>query len=328
MESTNPYHIYSLKEKYLRYVGTFLVCTCVGVVGLYLSILKLNMPPSDFPVGVDVVVEDGLSQMQIAELLEVKGVVSSSLLLRVTWAHYFNDGFVLAGTYRFEKPHTLYEIAEALTEGLYLSPNVTLVFPEGFSVKDFYTLLPPEYTYDSVEDILSYEGYLFPDTYFITNDMTALDVIQKLEETMREVLDGYATQIAESGLTEDEVLILASILEREANDEQSMRMVSGILQKRLEIGMPLQVDATLDYMLNKTSAELTRDDLALNSPYNTYTRKGLPPRPIANPGKMAIEAVLNPILTEYLYYLTGTDGVFYYAETFEEHVQNKRKYLQ
>ncbi len=138
----------------------------------------------------------------------------------------------------------------------------------------------------------------------------------------------YRVKIRASAYTEKEIITLASILEREANDEASMGLVAGILLDRLEEKHPLQVDATFEYILGKTSAELTAEDLKLDSPYNTYTNLGLPPTPISNPGLMAIEAVLDPVDSPYFYYLTGDDGTFHYARTFEEHKQNKERYLR
>ena len=124
------------------------------------------------------------------------------------------------------------------------------------------------------------------------------------------------------------MIILASILEREANDEQSMKIVSGILQNRLKHGMALQVDASIEYVLDKSLSALTSEDLKIDSPYNTYLHTGLTPTPIGNPGLQAIDAVLHPAKTEYLYYITDADGHFHYAKTFEEHKRNVTKYLQ
>ena len=128
-------------------------------------------------------------------------------------------------------------------------------------------------------------------------------------------------------LTFEEVIVLASILEREARSEESMRMVAGILLKRMEIDMPLQVDAPFEYFISKSSAFLTYSDLALESPYNTYLNTGLPPTPIANPGLKSIRAVLNPIESDYLFYLTAPGGEFHYSRTYEEHKYKKDLYL-
>ena len=109
---------------------------------------------------------------------------------------------------------------------------------------------------------------------------------------------------------------------------EDKRIVSGILWKRINMEMPLQVDAPFAYILGKTSEELTREDLAFDSPYNTYLNTGLPPTPITNPGLESLEAALRPIETPYVFYLTDTEGTVYSAETFEEHVGNKKRYLQ
>jgi UPF0755 protein len=131
-----------------------------------------------------------------------------------------------------------------------------------------------------------------------------------------------------SGLSAEEVIILASIIEREANTFESMKMISGILQGRMAIGMPLQADASIEYVLDKPLKELTPEDLKVDSPYNTYTNKGLPPTPIGNPGTEAIKAVLEPTVSDYVYYITDNEGNFHYAKDFDEHRANVAKYLR
>ena len=120
---------------------------------------------------------------------------------------------------------------------------------------------------------------------------------------------------------------MASILQKEVRQPDTMKMVSGILWKRLSIGMALQVDAVFGYIFNKPTYSPSLDDLAVDSLYNTYKYRGLPPGPISNPGLDAIEAALTPTPSKYLYYLTGKDGTMHYATTFEQHIDN-RKYLR
>lgn len=326
MDNSSGSSIERRKIHPVLYAGLFLLCL-LSWLG-YSYVTHLSTPPASFPIGVDITIEEGLSQSQIAEKLKEHEVVRSSVLIHMILTRSFSDKYILAGTYRFTEPLSSYQVAEALTEGLYISPAFALTLPEGFSVKDFYTYLPAEYTFEEEIDLTPYEGYLFPDTYFISKDMSLEDVVTMLKETMDEKLSPYEDAIRGSEFTRDEVLILASIIEREANDEVSMKRVSGILQNRLEIGMALQVDATLDYLLDKTSAELTSDDLMLDSPYNTYEYRGLPPTPISNPGIQAIEAVLYPVESNDMYYLTGDDGVFYYAKDFEGHKRNKARYIK
>jgi UPF0755 protein len=172
---------------------------------------------------------------------------------------------------------------------------------------------------------LPYEGYLFPETYNLSPKSSADDIIVLLRKTFAE----RATPLLPTdAVQERQVVTMASILEREGKSEESMSIISGILWKRLEAHMPLQVDATLQYERGKGSAALSIDDLKKDSPYNTYTRPGLPPTPISNPGLIALRAALHPVKTEYWFYLTGSDGTFHYAKTFEQHKQNKARYLR
>jgi UPF0755 protein len=134
--------------------------------------------------------------------------------------------------------------------------------------------------------------------------------------------------IASSTRPLDEIIKMASIVETEARMEKTRRVVAGILWERIRRGMPLQVDVSFRYINGKTTRNLTVSDLKIDSPYNSYIYKGLPPTPIANPGLEAILASANPIKTDYLYFLTGKDNVMYYARTFEEHVVNTELYLR
>jgi UPF0755 protein len=149
-----------------------------------------------------------------------------------------------------------------------------------------------------------------------------------MQKTFNEKTAPLEERIKTSQYSQNEILTLASILEREANTPESKKIVSGILQNRLTINMPLQVDATMEYILNKPLQELAPEDLNIESPYNTYLNVGLPPTPIGNPGTESIEAVLEPIESEYLFYITGEDGNFYYSKTYEEHLENIEKYLR
>lgn len=305
-------------------LGVLFVC----LVSLAYSIEILGTPHPEFPVGRDITVSEGLTQNEITELLKHEGVVRSSLYLYLYLAQNYPEEFVKAGTYRFPRAMTTGEVAESLVSGENGSPLLRFTLPEGFHAGELTSYLPEHLKDGSGLNLRELEGYLFPDTYFVSRETTLEEVVELLRATFEEKLAPLREEIAESGFTEAEVITLASILEREANDLESKKLVSGILQNRLEIGMPLQVDAVFDYLLGKTSAELTEEDLNLDSPYNTYRYAGLPPGPIANPGLESVMAVLEPTETDYFYYLTGDDGVFHYAETFEEHKQNKAKHLR
>ena len=306
-------------------IAIILVFLFVASSAWYVGASKI---PSDFPLETDVVISEGMTQQEIAEHLETLGVISSSLLFQTILSREYSSRHIQAGTYRFTKPLHIGVVAEAVINGDYQTPLMKITFPEGFRVRDFKTFFPATSSPQSLEFLTQYEGKLFPDTYFIKNSTTVHELVDVMRDTYERRLTPLRERIKESPFTEEEILILASILEREANDETSMRMVSGVLHNRLKINMPLQVDAVFEYLIGKTSAELTQTDLDIDSPYNTYTNTGFPPTPICNPGMLAIEAAIAPIAHSYLYYLTGSDGIFHYANTFDEHRQNKARYLR
>lgn len=301
------------------FVGILLCATYVPNV--------LNTASANFPVAVDITVREGMSHRGITELMEEKGAVRSSWYLYFVLSQMFGNEFVQAGTYRFDTPLTTHEVAQMLIEGS-AEPLVSVTFPEGFSVKNMLTYLPESLKNSLLLLANDSEGYLFPDTYFITKDTTFEELLTRMRATFDKKLSLHDEAIKNSTLTKEEIVTLASIVEREAKNGESKKMVAGVLLNRLAINMPLQVDATFDYIIGKTSAELTLDDLAMDSPYNTYKYLGLPPTPISNPGMESILAVLEPTESEYLYYLTANDGTFHYAKTFEEHKVNKERYLR
>ena len=173
------------------------------------------------------------------------------------------------------------------------------------------------------------EGYLFPDTYFVSApDFTAKAFLERLLGTFQQrVLAGLGQNFAASERSLQEVITMASLIERETKGDEERPMVSGILWKRFDSGRALDVDATIRYALGKVTEVLTRTDLEVDSPYNSRRHAGLPPGPIANPGLKSIQAALHPEDSRYWYYLHGDDGVIHYAETNDEHNENKARYL-
>jgi UPF0755 protein len=172
------------------------------------------------------------------------------------------------------------------------------------------------------------EGYLFPDTYLFPLDVTPTTIMQKMTETFTAKTQGLTVQ--GSNLTFSQAVILASLLERETKTDTERPIVAGILINRLNLGMPLQVDASVQYAVG-TPADwwpiITLNDLKVNSLYNTYKYAGLPPAPIANPGLSSFKAALNPAQTDYLYYISDTSGQIHYAKTLAEQNANIAKYL-
>lgn len=190
------------------------------------------------------------------------------------------------------------------------------------------------------------EGYLFPDTYnFPTDDLLSVDEVaikfldnfDKKTKLLRDemgtrelafITDFYNLPPKPRKMDFHDIVIMASIIEKEVQTPGDMKMVSGVLWKRISIGMPLQVDAPIVYITGKKTGEITLNDLRIDSSYNTYLRKGLPPAPISNPGLNAIDAALNPIQNDYLYYLSKPTGETVFSKTLEEHNKAKNLYLK
>ena len=325
------YETYTLPRKtgFLRnfIVGLVFSVSILGG-GIYFYGTRSLLPPPEFPLATDITISEGLTVTDIAKELHAQGVIRSPFVLYLYAAYTETDTRMQAGTYRFDEPLPIPALMSALTSGTFQEPLIRVTFPEGFTAKNITEYLPESFTPVEHGSALIYEGYLFPDTYFIRKDTSYEELIALLQATYEEKVGSLREQMASAHLTEKEVITLASIIEREANSEASMKMVAGILFNRLAINMPLQVDAVFEYLIGKTSAELTEDDLMMDSPFNTYLYKGIPPTPIANPGLIAIHAVLDPTPSDYLYYLTDTEGKFHYAKTFDEHKQNKARYLR
>lgn len=169
------------------------------------------------------------------------------------------------------------------------------------------------------------EGYLFPDTYRVWKDQLPVSLIRKQLMAFGERAPKIAKEAQEQGRTLNEVVTLASILEREVTTSEDRKIVAGIFLNRLRDGMPLQSDATVNYVTGAGRTRPTAQDLEATSSYNTYRNKGLPPGPISNPGDDALDAALHPAKTEYRFFLTDENGKVYYARTFEEHIKNRAK---
>lgn len=309
----------------------------IGLVSVaiysYVFIL-LNKPPTDFPVNIPVSIPEGTSAREATAIFARAGLVQSEFALYLSLMRWHEPSDIKASTYIFREPIDTKTIAYELTQGNFATDLLRITHKEGerattiaataekilsqFDAQKFIALAEP------------YEGRLFPDTYYVPYDFTAEELFELLIDTYTKRVHKpyYEDELVHRELTEDEMLILASIIEREANSEESMKMVSGILHNRLRIGMALQTDASIEYVLDKPLGKLVPEDLEIDSPYNTYLYPGLPPTPIGNPGLDAIKAVLEPTPSNYFFYITGNDGNFYYAENFDQHRLNIARYLR
>jgi UPF0755 protein len=287
--------------------------------------------PATFEAGSIVNIARGTSAPQVAQVLFDAHVIRHPLLLRLALNISGTSNSVQAGAYLFERPQNVLMVAHRLTSGTYDLPSVRLTFTEGMTVRDAATeianALPEISTQDFVKEAKPYEGYLFPDTYLLSPSSDAAEIVAIMRENFDTKIAALARNILASGRSLSDIVILASLLEKEARTSANRRIIAGILLNRLHLGMPLQVDAVFGYIFNRDTYSPSLSDLEVDSPYNTYTHIGLPPGPIDNPGLDALVDALEPTKTTYLYYLVDKNGVMHFATTFAAHQANQKKFL-
>jgi len=238
---------------------------------------------------------------------------------------------VIAGDYLLKDKENVIQIARRLVSGSFGLQPVKIRIPEGTAAREMaaiYAAHLPRFSEKSFIGMAEhFEGYLFPDTYFFQPNATERQVLITMISNFEEHVAEIEEEIRSFGRPLGDVIIMASLLEKEAHIFRDRRMISGVLWKRMEIGMPLQVDAAFLYFLGRTTFDLTLEDLQYDSPYNTYLHAGLPAGAITNPSLRAIEAAVTPIDNGNLFYLADFSGTTHYSATFEEHLRKKRIYL-
>jgi len=278
-------------------------------------------------------VHTGEGVKQIATRLYEENLVRSSTGFFLIVKFLNIEKNLQAGDFRLYKTMDASMIAEALTHGM---SDTWLMVPEGLRIEEVATEVAKTFGIPEKEFIaVSREGYMFPDTYRLSKDATAAAVASVFLKTFDEKIPQSMRQSLPENLTFDEVITLASLVEKEGKTTSDRPVIAGILLNRLRIDMPLQVDATLQYSLGyqpneKTwwKKELTNEDKLVDSPYNTYKYTGLPPGPIANPGLSSIHAVLKPVKSDYLFYIHDKTGAPHFAKTLAEHDANVATYLR
>lgn len=304
------------------------------------------------PVEIMVEIESGMSGRAIANLLEEEGIIKSStafyLLLR-----FKGIDNLKAGYYRFSTSATLLEIIDKLERGEEEKFKVTI--PEGFTLEEilnrFAALTLREYDkeilakeirsrvsklelpllFDQIEEnskISVAEGIIIPTTYNFPMSYDEKNIAEDLIDYFREKrLPLLKKAASESSYTAYELLIIASLIEKEGRLNSENKIIASVIYNRLEKGMPLQLDATVQYALAERTERVLYQDLETESPYNTYIINELPPTPIASPGDLAVKAALNPETSDYLFYFALEDGSHVFTKSYEEHLQKQRELL-
>jgi UPF0755 protein len=288
---------------------------------------------------VEIPTGSGLSD--IADRLAAHGIIDCEFLFMVAATLRQSTRDLKAGEYSFETSMSLIEVLAWLEQGHVILHKFTI--PEGFTIKQIGRLVgklnladeaefmrlaeDPELCSELGVEEPSLEGYLFPDTYKIAKGLPTKKVIRIMVDRFRDICLGeLREEIAASQYDLRDLLIIASIIEKEALFEDEEPLIAGVIYNRLRRNMPLQCDVTIRYPLDNYGAHLTYADLEMNSPYNSYLFSGLPPTPICNPGFSAVRAALNPADTNYFYFVSMNNGRHKFSESLEEHNKAVYKY--
>lgn len=274
-------------------------------IAIYFLFLKI---PSNFPKGEILNIPEGATLRSVSQILSEEHLIYSRPVFEAFVVLYGGEKHMIPGDYLFEERARVYDIARRLSVGeKHLAP-VKITIPEGFTKEDIVILAKNKLAYFNKDNFLenAQEGYLFPDTYFFLTTDTEEKVLKSLNDNFLNKTKELKSETEKLGKNFSDIMIMASIIEREASGEGDRDLISGILWKRISIGMPLQADA---------------------API-TYKEKGLPSAPIASPGLASIRAAIHPKTSPYLYYLHDKEGNIYFARTFAEHQKNIQKYLR
>jgi len=335
-------------------VKVLIVLLIAGIVGvgMFFAMNRLMNPPAEemnlSGTTVSVTIPDGAGTETIANILKENGLIDSVFGFKLTSKLEGFDGTYKQGTYNVDTGMTKRQIMELFQSGK-VAMDLKVMIPEGYTVKQIAARVEEEgicsaeefinetnngtFDYDFLKDLpereYRLEGYLFPDTYFFTGDETAHDVVDAMLKRFSQMYTKeYQDLVASSGYTLDEIITLASMVEKEIKLPEERARAAGVMYNRLKENMTLGIDATVLYAVGKTAGELTVDDLNVDSPYNTRKNQGLPLGPISNPGEASIKAAITPETHKYLYYVVEAVGKdnHVYCETYDEFLNAKAAY--
>jgi len=335
------------KKKTIGIFTWIVLLSLVGGFGLLSWWNWANMPYSTSGNTEKITIVSGTTAGQLAEELQERHLIRSAWVFKFLARERQEDFKLYVGDYQLAPGMSPREMIDRLIGRSVASDTNLVTIPEGYTTKQIVELLvqkgigsKEEYMKVVTEDEFSYsflkdapkgvhrlEGYLFPNTYDIPVTTTPHAVIDLLlRQFEKELTSEVQNQLTAMKLTVAQWVTLASLIEKEAVKEADRPLISSVLMNRLKINQPLQIDATIQFLLETPKANLSYDDLQIPSPYNTYLHSGFPPGPIASPGHASLQAVLNPAQTEFRYYVAKKDGYHVFAKTYAEHLKNVKEY--
>ncbi|EHQ88051.1 endolytic transglycosylase MltG [Desulfosporosinus youngiae] len=335
------------KKKKMGLVRWIVLLCFVGGFGFLAWWSWAIKPYSTSGNSVKITISPGATAGQLAEELQERQLIRSALMFRFLARERQEDFKLYVGDYQLAPTMPPSEIINRLIsrsdspdtdritipEGYTTQQIIELLVQKGIGTKEEYTKLvtegefPYPFLKDAPKGIHRLEGYLFPNTYNIYVNTTPYEAIDLLlRQFAKELTPDVQTQLDTMKLTVAQWVTLGSLIEKEAMKAEDRPLIASVLMNRLKINQPLQIDATIQFLLETPKPKLTYEDLQIPSPYNTYLHRGFPPGPIANPGHASLQAVLNPAQTNYRYYVAKDDGYHAFAETYAEHLKNVELY--
>ncbi len=339
---------YQKPRKKSRLGCLILIILLVAVGGGLFYVKSLLEPVDEAGAGrlVRLNIAGGSGATEISQQLYENGLIRNRHIFYWYALYQGSSRELQSGKYIFSTEQSVPEIMENLLNGAVEELSFTI--PEGYNLQQITELLAEKglidkdefvrlltegnFSYDFLPEINQsegwLEGYLFPETYLVNESTTEKAIINLLLNQFGKVIGelGWPGCSAETGYNLHQIVTVASMIEKEAGTEADRPLIASVIYNRMAIGMKLDLDATLIYVLKKT--KLTNADIKLDSPYNTYLHSGLPPGPIASPGKASLEAALHPAKTDYYYYvLDPNTGGHVFSKTYTEHLQKVKKYL-
>lgn len=323
------------KPFYLSRIFIVIVVLAIAAIGAFLFFREgtLAVQPQDTTAEI-FTIESGEALNSVIRRLESEGLIRSRLVFYLVIKQLGIEREIQAGKFRLSPSMNAYALADELTHG---TEDTWITVIEGLRKEEISEIISAELDIPAVEiESIAREGYLFPDTYLFPQTTSAEAVVEAMYQNYKEKVTPEMLSRAEAlGLNEDELITLASLVEREARSQEAREAVASIMLRRIEEGMPLQIDATVQYALGYDAEQKTwwrKDllfvDLEADSAYNTYKNTGLPPGPIASPSLSSIIAVTEADPnTPYLFYITGNDGRMYYADDLDTHNINIERHL-
>ncbi len=330
-----------LRERKVNEIMAFSLLVTTVLLGLVLFFFDLVVSPIDANDVVVVNIPKGTSTTRIGGILQEEGVIKNAFFFRILVSLQKKDGFLQSGYYSFAGGADIFKVIGKLRVGNVLTYKITV--PEGFTLEEVAELFAEngkvakdEFIKTAQTIALPYsylpgadnggdyrlQGYLFPATYTLPLGAGSKEIIKVMVERFdTELTEEIQRQAEKLGMSIHELIIIASIIEKEAKLDEERVLVSAVIHNRLKQGMYLQSCATVQYALPQWKAQLLYDDLRFNSPYNTYLHPGLPPGPIANPGEASLRAAFYPADVDFLFFVALPDGSHQFSKSYQEHLR-------